>query len=93
MTADRSRAYAHVMRLVEDLSASKLHPGEQAAIREAADALLFTTDATEDHEARLALSRAEDVVERLVDNDRVLPETGEALLDAVEAVGSQPLAV
>jgi hypothetical protein len=91
MTADRSRAYAHVMHLVEDLSASKLHPDEQAAIREAADALLFTTDMAADSEAKLALSRAEDVVERLVENDRVLRETGEALLDAVEAVGPQPL--
>jgi hypothetical protein len=93
MTADRSRAYAHVMHLVGDLSASKLHPNEQAAIREAADALLFTTDMALDDEAKLALSHAEDVVERLVENDRVQPETGEALLDALESVGPQPLPV
>jgi len=93
MTADRSRAYAHVMHLVGDLSASKLHPTEQAAIREAADALLFTTDMAVDAEAKAALRAAEDVIERLVETDRVLPETGEALLDAIEAVGPQPLPV
>ena len=91
MTADRSRAYAHVMHLLSDLSASKLHASEQAAVREAADALLFTTDVALDDDAKTALSHLEDVVERLVENERVMPETGEALLDAVEAVGPAPV--
>ncbi len=93
MTAERSRAYAHLMQLVGDLSASKLHAHEQAALREAADALLFTTDVAADDDAKLALSHAEDVIERLVEAERILPETGEALLDAVEAIGPEPLSV
>jgi hypothetical protein len=92
MTADRSRAYTELMAAVADLSAAKLHPDEQAAIREAADALLFAEDVTRDDEARAALDRADDVVERLVEAERLLPETGEALLDGIEACGPVPLA-
>jgi len=91
MTADRARAYTELMAVVADLSAAKLHPDEQAAIREAADALLFTDDVTRDEEARAALDRADDVVERLVGTDRLLAETGDALLDAIEACGPVPL--
>ena len=89
MNADRSRAYAHVIRLVDDLAAAKLHPHEQAVVREAADALLFTTDITADDEARAALDRLEDTVDALLASDRITPELGEALLHAVEACGPQ----
>lgn len=87
MTAERSRAYAHVMSLLGDLGPAKLHPGEQAAIRDAADALLFCVDIAADEEARAALDRVDDVIDRLVESDRMVLETGGALVDAVEACG------
>ena len=93
MNTERSRAYSNVTRIVSDLAAAKLHPQEQQAVREAADALLFSTDIAHDDEARDALSRLEAVVDRLVANERVEPETGRMILDAVEACGPHPIAV
>ena len=93
MNTERSRAYSNVTRIVSDLAAAKLHAPEQEAIREAADALLFSTDIAHDDEARAALARLEAVVERLVANDRIEPETGRTILDAVEACGPHPVAV
>ena len=37
MTSDRSQAYGRVTKLLDDLSAAKLHPTEQQIIRDAAD--------------------------------------------------------
>ena len=87
MTAERSRAYAHVLHLVDELGPAKLAPHEQAAVRDAADALLFSRDAILDAEERAALDRLEDLLEGLIANERLLPTTGEALIDAVEACG------
>ncbi len=87
MTTERARAYAHVLTLVDDLGPAKLHPAEQTAVREAADALLFATDVVSDPEARAALDRLDDVVDRLVEAGRLLPSRGEELLDAVEGCG------
>jgi hypothetical protein len=92
MTAERSRAYAHVIGLVDDLAAAKLHPEEQEAIREAADALVLSIDIIADEEARAALHRLEDVVDRMVAADRLSTELGETLIDAVERCGPQRLA-
>jgi hypothetical protein len=82
MTPERSRAYRDVLALLGDLGPAKLHADEQAAVREAADALLF-----DDPDAGEALDRLEDLAERLVAVDRLIPETADALLDAVEACG------
>jgi hypothetical protein len=87
MTPERSRAYQHVLLLLGDLGPAKLHPGEQATVREAADALLFGDD-----DAREALDRLNDLAERLVTAERLIPETADALLDAVEACGPPALA-
>jgi hypothetical protein len=87
MTARRATAYKHVLRVLDDLGPAKLHPAEQDTIRDAADAVLFSTDVLTDPDARASLDRAEDLVERLVDADRLLPETGESLLEAIEACG------
>ena len=87
MTTRRVTAYKHVLRVLDDLGPAKLHPAEQDTNREAADAVLFSADVLTDAEARSALDRAEDLVERLVDADRLLPETGDALLEAIEACG------
>ena len=95
MTTNRARAYGRVMTLIEELGPAKLHAPEQQAIRHAADALLFTTDVASDEEAKAALGRVDAVVQTLVDNDRLIPETADSLLDAVEACGPQtePLAL
>jgi hypothetical protein len=92
MNADRSRAYTRVLQLVDGLAASKLHTPEQDAIRDAADALLFSTDMARDDDARAALRHLDDVVERLVATERIMPGTGETILEAVEACGPQRLA-
>jgi hypothetical protein len=95
MTTNRARAYGRVMTLISQLGSAKLHADEQQSIRDAADALLFTADVASDEEARAALRHLEDVVERLVASDRLLAETADHLLDAVEACGPQtePLAL
>jgi hypothetical protein len=95
MTTNRARAYGRVMTLMQELGPAKLHADEQQAVREAADALLFTTDVASDPEAKAALNHLDDVMERLVANDRLIPETSDAILDAVEACGPQtePLAL
>ena len=95
MTTNRARAYGRVMTLIEELGAAKLHADEQQAIRDAADALLFSTDVASDEEAKTALNHLDDVMQRLVDTDRLLPETADAILDAVESCGPQtePLAL
>lgn len=95
MTTNRARAYGRVMTLIEELGPAKLHAPEQQAIRDAADALLFTTDVASDEEAKAALARVDAVVQTLIDSDRLIPETADAVLDAVEACGPQtePLAL
>jgi hypothetical protein len=95
MTTNRARAYGRVLNLIDQLGPAKLHPDEQQAIRDAADALLFTADVPSDPDARTALDHLEDVMDRLVAGERVASETAEAILDAVEACGPQtePLAL
>ena len=55
MTSPRAQAYGRVLRTLRDMGAAKLWPVEQACIREAADALLFSRD-LEDQDARQALA-------------------------------------
>ena len=95
MTTNRARAYGRVMTLIEELGPAELDAHEQQAIRDAADALLFSPDVASDDEAKAALNGLDDVVERLLAADRLAPETADALLDAVEACGPQtePLAL
>ena len=95
MTTNRARAYGRVLTLIEELGPAKLHAHEQQAVRDAADALLFTTDVASDPEAKAALNHLDDVIERLVESERLIPETSDTILDAVEACGPQtePLAL
>ncbi len=95
MTTNRARAYGRVVNLIEELGPAKLHPSEQQAIREAADALLFSFDVASDDDARAALERLDVVMDGLVTGGRLLAETADAILDAVEGCGPQtePLAL
>src|SRR5688500_7280592 len=71
MTSNRARAYGRVMSLIEELGPAKLHADEQQAIRDAADAALFTYDIAADSTARDAIINLDRVMDRLVDNGRV----------------------
>jgi hypothetical protein len=79
------------MKTVDDLSPSKLHPQEQQVVRDAADSLLFCEDLTEDTTAEQTLADLYELVDQLVDSDRLAPETGRRLVGEVEACG--PLAL
>jgi len=87
MTSDRSLAYGRAMKILADLSASKLHADEEQAIRDAADALFFCEGLASDHEARRALDSLEELTDRLIENGRLLPETGGRLIADVQACG------
>ncbi len=78
------------MKTLEDLSASKLHAEEQRIVREAADALLFCNDLEGDAAAEKALADFYELVDHLIESDRLLPDTAGRLTSAVEACG--PLA-
>ena len=90
MTAERAQAYAHVLRMLDQVAPGRLRDGETTTVREAADALVFCADMASDDEARAALDRLDELVEDLVETGRLRPATGEALLDAVEACGPAP---
>jgi hypothetical protein len=90
VTSHRAQAYVRVIKTIEDLGASKLHAHEQEAIREAADALLFSDDLREDRAAREALDAVNVLIDRLVESGRMLPETAGELTADVESCG--PLA-
>ena len=75
------------MKVIADLSASKLHANEEQAIRDAADALFFCENLTEDSEARRTLDALEQVLDHMVEADRLLPETAGRLIADVQACG------
>jgi hypothetical protein len=95
MTTNRARAYGRVLSLIDELGPAKLHADEQQAIRDAADALLFAFDVSTDADAKAAIDHLDDVMERLVAGERLIPETSDAILDAVEACGpaTEPLSL
>ena len=75
------------MKAVGDLAASKLHSDEQQLIRDAADALFFCEDLGADPTARGALDSFHRLIDRLVESERVLPETAGRLVADVESCG------
>jgi hypothetical protein len=84
MTSDRTQAYGRVIRTLGDLGPSKLLPGEQERIREAADNLIFAADLDE---ARDALVDVEVLAEHLVASGRWTAERAEQLVDDLLACG------
>lgn len=75
------------MKAIDDFAGSKLHVQEQQVVRDAADALLFCESLTSDSGAEQALGDLYELVDQLVDSDRVAPETGRRLIADVEACG------
>ena len=90
MTSQRAQAYGRVMKTIQDLGAAKLHPDEQQLVREAADALFFCDDLTGDPAAGESLQDFHRLVDRLLESERIIPETAGRLTADVEACG--PLA-
>jgi hypothetical protein len=93
MTSDRSNAYGRVTKLLDDLSASKLHAAEQQTVRDAADALFFCEDIGADPDARAALDALDTLIDGLVESDRFTPETADRLRADVRGCGPLQLAV
>jgi hypothetical protein len=95
MTPNRARAYGRVLTLIDDLGPAKLHPTEQQAVRDAADAVLFAIDVVTDPDARRTLKQLDRTLDGLVASGRLLRETADTILDAVEGCGPQtePLAL
>lgn len=72
------------MRLLQTLS---LTPDQQAVIREAADALLFSEDLAADPQAREALAELRTLAGKLVEDDVLGGDTVERLVAEVEDCG------
>ena len=87
MNADRAAAYGRVMKILSDVGPAKLQPREQDLIREAADAMLFADDLTEDAHARMAYNALQEMAESLVESDRWLYKTADQLMTDIEACG------
>jgi hypothetical protein len=84
MTSERANAYGRVVKALSDLGPTKLHEDEQQVIRDAADALLFEES---NSSSAAALTQARELTARLVESDRLLPETAERLLGDLAACG------
>ena len=87
MTGERAQAYGQAKTTLEDLSPGKLHAGEQDVVREAADALLFCEQLESDPAAEQAMAAISELLDRLVESERLLPETAGRLSVTVEACG------
>jgi hypothetical protein len=87
VNSDRTQAYGRVVKALNDLADSKLHPEEQQIVREAADSLLFCEDMASDPAAELALGELYELTDRLVENDRMSSEATLRLTADVEACG------
>ncbi len=79
-----------MVKTLDDLSASKLHPVEQQTIRDAADTLFFCEDFGSDSGAQRALAALYELVDRLESSERLMPDTAGRLRADVEGCG--PLA-
>jgi hypothetical protein len=75
------------MQAVRAEGGEALDAGEQATIREAADALLFCEDLSWDDEARDGVTRVGDLAGDLVGSGRWAPDRAEQLLRDIEACG------
>jgi hypothetical protein len=87
MTAERSRAYGRVMTLLDD--APELGRTERELLRQAADALLFSTAV--DTETCEAVSEARALAHSLVDSGRCRMELAAGLLVALRGCGPEEL--
>lgn len=87
MTSQRAQAYGRVMKAIQDLGGSKLHSHEEQVVRDAADALFFCEDLGGDPAAAEALRAFHGLTDRLLESERILPETAGRLTADMEACG------
>jgi hypothetical protein len=87
MTAQRARAYGRVMRTCRDLGPPKLLPPEQARIRRAADALVFSTELPPSASAHAALADLYALRDHLVFTGRWTPRRAGRLIQDVLGCG------
>ncbi len=87
VNSTRAQAYGRVVKTLENLAESKLHSAELQTVREAADALFFCEDLNADPSAEQALAGLYELLDRLVESERVQVETAERLTEDVEACG------
>jgi hypothetical protein len=84
MTNERTQAYGRVVQTLAEVGPSKLQPGEQARIRDAADTLIFAADL---EEAQESLRDIGVLAEHLLSSGRWLEETVDALVADLLACG------
>ena len=84
MTSERTQAYGRVIKTLEDLGPSKLQPGEQERIREAADNLIFAADLDD---ARMSLIDVEELLDHLTASGRWTSERADELASDLIACG------
>jgi len=87
MTSERSQSYGRVMDTIRAVGPTKLQHAEQELIRDAADALLFCDDLQAAPAARDALEEATAMLRHLVEIDRWIAESADALLADLQDCG------
>ena len=84
MNTERTQAYGRVIKTLEDLGPTKLLPGEQDRVRDAADTLIFAADLDE---ARASLEDVDALAEHLVASGRWSEERAQQLVEDILACG------
>jgi hypothetical protein len=84
MTNERTQAYGRVVQTLAELGPTKLLPGEQARIRDAADTLIFSASL---EEARDSLRDMGSLAEHLLNSGRWLEERVDTLIADILACG------
>ena len=84
MTNERTQAYGRVVQTLVELGPTKLLPGEQARIRDAADNLIFAASL---EEARDSLRDMGSLAEHLLNSGRWLEERVDTLIADILACG------
>jgi hypothetical protein len=85
MNSDRTQAYGRIVKTLEDLGPAKLLANEQVRIRDAADTLVFASDA--DHDVLAAVDDVRTLAEHLVESGRWTEERAAKLVDDASACG------
>jgi hypothetical protein len=91
VNSERAEAYGRVMQIVSAEGTEQLEPDEQSELREAADALFFSTEISGDPEARDALAHVNDLATRLIEAERWSADYAEQVLRDFEACGPAQL--
>jgi hypothetical protein len=88
MNSDRTQAYGRIVKTLEDLGPAKLLATEQIRIRDAADTLIFASEA--DHDVLAASDDVRTLAEHLVESGRWTEERAAKLVEDIASCG--PLA-